>query len=119
MIIAIDFDGTIVEHRFPEIGNPLPDAFETLKKWQFKGHELILWTCREDKLLLEALYFCEGNGLYFHAINENVKSTKIAPRKVYADWYIDDRAMLKKIDWKFLDTILQIKEIKHTNSIIE
>ena len=54
MIIAVDFDGTIVEHRYPEIGREKPFAFDTLKMLQKEGHRLILWTVREDKLLEEA-----------------------------------------------------------------
>ena len=55
MIIAVDFDGTIVEHRYPEIGREKPFAFDTLKMLQKEGHRLILWTVREDKLLEEAV----------------------------------------------------------------
>ena len=45
MIIAVDFDGTIVEHKYPEIGRELPFAIETLKKLQQERHRLILWSC--------------------------------------------------------------------------
>ena len=48
MIIAVDFDGTIVEHKYPEIGRELPFAIETLKKLQQERHRLILWSVRED-----------------------------------------------------------------------
>ena len=58
MIIAVDFDGTIVEHRYPEIGREKPFAFDTLKMLQKEGHRLILWTVREDKLLEEAVDLC-------------------------------------------------------------
>ena len=53
MIIAVDFDGTIVEHKYPEIGRELPFAIETLKKLQQERHRLILWSVREGKLLQE------------------------------------------------------------------
>ena len=52
MIIAVDFDGTIVEHRYPAIGNEIPFAIETLKRLSEERHRLILWSVREGKLLL-------------------------------------------------------------------
>ena len=55
MVIAVDFDGTIVRHRYPAIGEELPFAIETLKKLQKDGHKLILWSVREGKLLDEAV----------------------------------------------------------------
>lgn len=60
MIIAVDFDGTIVEHKYPEIGRELPFAIETLKKLQQERHRLILWSVREGKLLQEARGFLPG-----------------------------------------------------------
>ena len=63
MIIAVDFDGTIVEHKYPEIGRELPFAIETLKKLQQERHRLILWSVREGKLLQEAVDFCRERGL--------------------------------------------------------
>ena len=55
MTIAVDFDGTIVEHRYPAIGNELPFATDTLKMLIAEHHKLILWTVREDELLQEAV----------------------------------------------------------------
>lgn len=95
-IAAIDFDGTIVEHRFPAIGDPLPDAFNVLKALR-KSHsfDLILWTCRDHKYLEQAVDFCGENGVVFDAVNDNVFCTqgKFANRKIYADYYIDDRGL--------------------------
>ncbi len=66
MIIAVDFDGTIVEHAYPEIGKPIPFAIETLLQLQKDGHKLILWTVRRGRLLQEAVDYCaERGGLYF------------------------------------------------------
>lgn len=95
MKIAVDFDGTIVEHRFPVIGKPLPFAFETLKKLQEQRHQLILWTYRSGKELEEAVEFCRKRGIEFYAVNSNYPeevfdASKIS-RKIQADIYIDDR----------------------------
>lgn len=94
MVIAIDFDGTIVEHRYPAIGKQRPFAFETLKALQQKGHRLILWTHRSGPYLDEAVEYCRKNGVEFYAVNRNYPEEKWDSedsRKVLADLYIDDR----------------------------
>jgi hydroxymethylpyrimidine pyrophosphatase-like HAD family hydrolase len=94
MIIAIDFDGTIVEHRFPAIGRIRPFAFEAMKALQNKQHRLILWTYRSGKELEEAVDFCRLNGIEFYAINKNYPEevwNVNDSRKILADVYIDDR----------------------------
>ncbi len=65
MIIAVDFDGTIVEHKYPAIGKEIPFAFETLRKLQTEHHKLILWSVREGKLLDEAVTFAESGAWSF------------------------------------------------------
>ena len=95
MIIAVDFDGTIVEDRFPEIGNEIPYVVDLLLKIQQKGHYIILWTCRVNDRLQEAVNWCKERGLIFDAVNdgihENIQEYGTNPRKVYADLYIDDK----------------------------
>ena len=95
MKIAVDFDGTIVEHKYPAIGKPLLFAFETLRKLQEKRHQLILWTYRSGKELDEAVQFCLKNGIEFYAVNKNypeeVFHEETISRKIQADFYIDDR----------------------------
>jgi hypothetical protein len=95
MIIAVDFDGTIVEHRYPEIGKEKLFAFETLKALQRKRHQLILWTFRTGKELDEAVEFCRNNGVEFYAINRSYPEEKFdqetTSRKIQADVFIDDR----------------------------
>jgi len=76
MIIAVDFDGTIVEHRYPQIGKEKLFAFETLKALQKQGHLLILWTFRSGKELDEAVEFCANHGLEFYAVNKNFPEEK-------------------------------------------
>ena len=94
LIIAVDFDGTIVEHRYPSIGRIRPLAFETLSKLQTKGHRLILWSHRAGKRLDEAVEFCLSNGIEFYAVNKNFPEEvwdENDSRKILADIYIDDR----------------------------
>lgn len=94
MVIAVDFDGTIVEHRYPKIGKTLPFAFETLKSLVEEGHLLIMWTYRSGKYLDEAVEFCKKNGLEFYSVNKNNPNEKYnssISRKILADIYIDDR----------------------------
>ena len=76
MIIAVDFDGTIVEHKYPAIGKEIPFAIETLKKLQQERHFLILWSVREGRLLDEAVEFCRQRGLEIYAVNNNFADEK-------------------------------------------
>jgi hypothetical protein len=93
--IAVDFDGTIVTDAYPQIGQPMIFAFETLKRLLQDGHKLILWTYRTGKPLEEAVSFCKEHGVEFHAVNRNLLEedgdTKNTPRKIHADLFIDDR----------------------------
>jgi hypothetical protein len=95
MKLAIDFDGTIVEHRYPEIGREMLFAFDTLKALQEQGHQLILWTYRTGRELDEAVEYCRKNGIEFYAINnsypEEVFNNNYASRKIMADVFVDDK----------------------------
>jgi hypothetical protein len=94
MKIAVDFDGTIVENKYPGIGKPMLFAFETLKQLEKKGHQLILWTYRSGARLDEAVAFCREQGIEFYAVNKNFpeeKEDERISRKIAADIYIDDR----------------------------
>ena len=100
MIIAVDFDGTIVEHRYPDIGREKPFAIETLKKLANEQHRLILWTVRKGKLLQEAVEFCRTRGLDFYAVNRNFpEENEPEERKLRADLWIDDRNLGGLPDW--------------------
>jgi hypothetical protein len=109
MIIAVDFDGTIADHRFPDIGAPVPGVFRWLKRWQEMGARLILWTMRDDlrnegecspegnsadrAYLTEAVEFCRKNGVEFWGHNQNPEQGKwTGSPKVYAHVYVDDAA---------------------------
>lgn len=102
MKIAVDFDGTIVEHKYPEIGKTRPFAFETLKMLQDKGHLLILWTYRSGVYLDQAVEFCKANGLEFYAINSNYPEEVFdnsKSRKIDCELYIDDRNVGGLLSW--------------------
>lgn len=92
--IAVDFDGTIVEHEYPEIGKEKLFAFQTLKELEKRGALLILWTFRTGAELDAAVEFCRKNGVGFYAINRNYPEEKYdetVSRKIDADIFIDDR----------------------------
>jgi hydroxymethylpyrimidine pyrophosphatase-like HAD family hydrolase len=101
-VIAVDFDGTIVEHKYPAIGKEMLFAFATLKELQKKGHKLILWTIRTGELLEEAVDFCRQNGVEFYAVNKNYPEEVLdqnTSRKLNADVFIDDRSLGGFIGW--------------------
>lgn len=93
MIIAIDFDGTIVEHRYPDIGRPVIGAFAWMRTFQNHGAKLILFTMRSGKSLDEAVEFCRKNGIEFWGVNTNPEQRNwTTSPKAYARLYIDDAA---------------------------
>jgi hydroxymethylpyrimidine pyrophosphatase-like HAD family hydrolase len=101
-IIAVDADGTLWNDEFPEIGSSINTEFiDSLKRDQKKGAKLILWTCRTNEdggraYLDEAVDKCKECGLVFDAVNDNIAEVKARgwdARKVYADVYLDDKAV--------------------------
>jgi hypothetical protein len=115
-VILVDFDGTVVEHEYPEIGEPLPYAFDVLKQLKTAGAKLILWTCREDmrkrKYLTEAVEFCKKNGVKFDAVNcalvdhdfRDPDQCKL--RKPHATYVIDDRNFGGFPGWEAIGQVL-------------
>ena len=103
MTIAVDFDGTIVEHRYPEIGREIPFAIDTLKMLTKEGHRLILWSVREGHLLEEAVKWCRERGVEFYAVNkdypEESREDKNYSRKLKVEMFIDDRNVGGLPDW--------------------
>lgn len=114
MVLAIDFDGTIVEHAYPAIGKPIPFAIETLLQIQKDGHKLILWTVRHGDLLKDAIDYCAERGLYFYAENENYRGETIErdqieySRKLKADLFVDDRSIGGLPDWGVIYNAIKI-----------
>jgi hypothetical protein len=120
-IIGVDFDGTIVKHRFPQIGEPVPGAIEWLRRFQQVGASLILWTmrCREGSMgdvLTPAVAYCASQGIHFWGVNENPQQRESqwsTSPKVYAHAYVDDAAagtpllrdpgnILPYVDWSLV-----------------
>ena len=105
MIIAVDFDGTIVEHQYPKIGREKPFAIDTLRRLASEGHKLVLWTSREGELLEDAIRYCKDRGLTFYSVNSDKPtgsltfSDKTTSTKLVADVYIDDRNLGGLPDW--------------------
>lgn len=94
MIVAVDFDGTLVRHKFPDIGPPIPGALETLRELQAQGVKLVLWTMRSGETLEAALSFCKGHGIEFFGVNGNPhQHAWTSSPKAYAQIYIDDAAL--------------------------
>ena len=103
MTIAVDFDGTIVRHRYPKIGDEIPFATETLRLLLRDRHRLILWTVREGKLLDEAIEWCRARGVEFYAVNRDFPEEDTTgsgfSRKIKADLFIEDRNFGGLPDW--------------------
>lgn len=116
MTIAVDFDGTIVEDRYPEIGREKPFATQTLRMLIEERHKLILWSVREGRALEDAINWCAERGVEFYAINLDYPEEKIEynqhySRKIKADIFIDDRNIGGLPDW---GTIYQVIKNKKT-----
>lgn len=100
--VAVDFDGTLCANCWPDIGRPCHEVIEDLKTMRGEGWRVILWTCRTGDRLNEAVAWCADKGLYFDAVNANLPE-RIAfygmdCRKISADEYWDDRAVVVKAE---------------------
>lgn len=103
-IIAIDFDGTLVKNKFPEIGEINPHVWGAALRAKAEGIRIILWTSRTGGVLDKAVQFCTNHGLTFDAINDNIPEVKALgwnARKVFATLYIDDRSGTIDFDGAF------------------
>lgn len=113
--IAVDFDGTIVDHMYPEIGKEKLFAFRTLKELEKRGARLILWTFRAGKELDEAVEFCRKNGIEFYAVNKNYPEEifdETVSRKIDVDIFIDDKNIGGFPGWSDVWQILNPYEIE-------
>jgi hypothetical protein len=116
MRIAVDFDGTIVEHAYPAIGKEKTFAFYTLKELQKRGFRLILWTYRCGAELDEAVEYCRKNGVEFYAVNKNYPEEEYSDcvsRKIDADVYIDDKNIGGFPGWSAIWQMLNPDELRN------
>ena len=81
-ILAVDFDGTLVDNKFPEIGEVNPVIWKAVSDYQAMGWKIILWSCRTETMLQDAVKFCEERGLIFDAVNENLPEVQGHPESV-------------------------------------
>lgn len=95
VIFAVDFDGTLCENKWPEIGRPNLKLIDFLKGTRKLGNKVILWTNRDGEELQAAVDWCKEKGLEFDAINDNTKEMiefyGNNCRKIFANFYIDDK----------------------------
>ena len=101
MIIAVDFDGTIVQHKYPEIGSEIPFATATIRRLIEEQHQVILWTVRQGQLLQDAVDWCKEHGIEFYAVNKSYpeEEANSGYAKVNAELFIDDRNLGGLPDW--------------------
>lgn len=128
LIVAVDFDGTIVDHRFPKIGPAVPGAIDWLKQWQDLGIKIILYTMRSGEYLDQAVTFLRENEIVPWAVNNNPEQhTWTSSRKVYAHCYVDDAAigapMIQPegferacVDWRILGPLVKQEQFRRLAS---
>lgn len=117
MTIAVDFDGTLHTGAYPSIGDMRPGAREYMQKLKEDGHFLILWTCREGQVLIDAINWMLEQGIPFDRVNDHEPKNKAkyggTTRKVYADLYIDDKQVGGLPTWE------EIYRYVHSESYID
>jgi hypothetical protein len=126
LVIAVDFDGTLCEFAFPNIGEQNEEhkrLMSLLIEMRHDGHKLILWTNRGDNeeypVLTEAINWCKEKGLEFDAVNENLPDQKklsgYSP-KIMADYYIDDKALKFGNEHNRKETLALLNYLKKNNA---
>lgn len=112
-IYAVDFDGTLCENAWPDIGKPNHSLINALKKAREKGDKVILWTCRTTDRLEEAIAWCKEQGLEFDTVNENLPEIigqfGTESRKVFADVYVDDKAIAPDLKFSTASFVFAMK----------
>ncbi|HEY8560501.1 MAG TPA: hypothetical protein VIL74_09000 [Pyrinomonadaceae bacterium] len=126
-IVAVDFDGTCVEHRYPDVGRDVPYCFEVLKRLEANGVKIILWTMRSGKTLQDAVDWFAQKNIPLWGVNENpeqIETKWSTSPKAYAPIYIDDAALgcptvtpmptpgefeREYVDWRAVEKLLQSK----------
>lgn len=117
-VYAVDFDGTLAVTRFPEIIGPRKKVVAAIKMLKTSGHKIILWTSRDGKELEAAVEWCKAQGIVFDAVNapfpEQIQRWGNDTRKIYADFYIDDKAMRVEELENIMDSVVDIVDNYNT-----
>ena len=119
-MIAVDFDDTMVKHSYPEIGEPIDNAIETVQALVEAGHKIILYTMRSGERLVQAVEYMEENDIKLWAVNTNpTQHHWTKSRKIFAHLYIDNASLGTPleheetgrpfVDWYEVET--QLKEL--------
>lgn len=106
MIIAVDFDGTVVEHEYPRIGTVKPGAKKALKALKKAGHKIVIWTCRQGAEERMVRTFLIDNGIPFDSVNTPIPGSDLGTRKIYADLYIDDKGLRFEDNWEEIQRLI-------------
>ena len=94
MKIAIDFDGTVVDHDYPDVGKDAPDAEVALNWLVSQGHQLILYTMRSGKELDDAIQWYKNKNIPLFGVQKDPEQGRwTTSNKCYANVYIDDAAL--------------------------
>lgn len=113
MVIACDFDGTIVDQEYPGIGCLKPNAKKVINQLYDDGHKIIIWTCRNNTYTPgdqdRMIEFLDSNGIKYHTVNKNVNPNENAYPKIYYDILIDDHSLIFTDDWALMGLIIQDK----------
>jgi len=113
LVFAIDFDGTIVEDKYPEIGKLRPGAKRVINKLYEKGHTIIIWTCRcnQNREILDKeimIDFLLLNKIKYHKINDNPDCVYFGCYpKIYYNYIIDDKQIGGLPNWEKINNILR------------
>jgi phosphoserine phosphatase len=106
MILAIDFDGTLVDHEYPKIGALKPGAKEAIIAFKKAGHKIAIWTCRAGEQEQAVRKFLSENGIPYDSVNAAAPGADLGTRKIYADIYIDDKGMRFEENWDDLRRLI-------------
>ncbi|MDR1436893.1 MAG: HAD family hydrolase [Candidatus Symbiothrix sp.] len=112
MIVAIDFEGTLHDGKYPVIGNPQPHAIAAMQKISNNGHRIIITTCRPIRMQDAMIKWLEENKIPYDTVNDNFPEIKAKfdnPRKIYADIYIDNKNILGLPPWNLVYDLLDNK----------
>lgn len=103
-VLAIDFDNTIADTNYPTINGLIKESKKYINKLYNDNWYIIIWTCRADNYLKDAINFLDKEGIKYHLVNEHcprlIELYENDTRKISADFYIDDKNIYGLPKWK-------------------